>query len=76
MLLVCKAMHGQDPEYLNELLIPYNPQGPYAPSNNMLIVPRCHYADTEKRAFGVCAPKMWNDLPRSVREKDSLEMFK
>ena len=77
LLLVYKALHGQGPEYLNELLIPYKPSRSLrSASNNKLIVPRCHYADTEKRAFGVCAPRMWNDLPRSVREKESLETFK
>ena len=77
MLLVYKALHGQGPEYLSELLIPYKPaRSLRSASSNKLIVPKCHYADTQKRAFGVCAPKMWNDLPRSVREKESIEMFK
>ena len=33
------------------------------------------YRSTES-AFSVCAPKLWNSLPREIRETENLELFK
>ena len=77
LLLVYKALQGQGPEYLQELLTLYQPtRSLRSASGNILIEPECDYADTRKRAFGICAPILWNDLPKCIRNKESLEMFK
>ena len=77
LLLVFKSMHGKGPAYLAELLPAYVPSRSLrSSSDNMLVVPKCKYVETEKRAFGVRGPKEWNKLPAHLRTKTSIESFK
>ena len=39
------------------------------------LVPRCN-SSFEQRSFSYRAPKIWNDIPLSVRQSPSLESFK
>jgi hypothetical protein len=77
LLIVYKALHNQGPDYLRELLTLYTPSRSLrSASDCMLIVPKCHYADTERRAFGICAPILWNELPKHIRNMETLGTFK
>ena len=70
-------MHGKGTEYLAELLPNYVPSRPLRSfSDNKLCVPKCKYAETEKRDIGVCGPYEWNKLHASLRTKASAESFK
>ena len=60
-------MHGKGPEYLAEYLPIYIPSRPLrSSSHNKLCIPKCKYAETEKRAFDVHGPYEWNKLPASL----------
>ena len=77
LLLVYKSLHGKGPEYLAELLVPYVPQRNLrSSSENKLMVPKCHYEQTRKRAFSIRGPAEWNRLPQDIRSCSSVESFK
>jgi hypothetical protein len=77
LLLVYKSLHGQGPEYLKELLMPYIPPRTLrSASENRLCVPSCHYVDTQKRAFGIRGPSEWNRLPGEIKSSSNVKTFK
>ena len=77
LLTTFKALHGKGPEYLRELLTVYVPTRSLRSSSDCtLVVPDCHYVDTSKRAFGVCAPIAWNSLPKDIRCQNTVNAFK
>ena len=65
------------PEYLKELLQIYKPSRNLRSSsdNTILVVPRTQRA-AGSRAFTNCAPQMWNELPKNLRDSQSLSVFK
>jgi len=44
-------------------------------NQNLLSVPRCN-SSFGQRSFSYRAPKIWNDIPLSVRQSPSLDSFK
>ncbi|KAF7644272.1 hypothetical protein LDENG_00224820, partial [Lucifuga dentata] len=77
LLLVFKALHGQAPIYIGDLLSPYEPDGCLRFSGrNLLTVPESHLVTKGDRAFAVRAPKLWNSLPEKLRLAKSVSSFK
>lgn len=77
LLLVYKSMHEMAPSYLAQLLSPYVPARTLRSSEqHLLLVPPARYKARGERAFSVCAPKLWNQLPLTVRLAPSLPTFK
>ena len=77
LLLTYKALNGQAPSYLKELLVPYHPTRALRSQNaGLLEVPRISRSRMGGRAFNYQAPLLWNHLPASVREADTLSTFK
>ena len=78
-LLVYKCLHGLVPDYLSEMITRRQPKTRKVRlDEDQTLLERRHdhkYLSTQK-AFSVCAPKIWNKLPRNLREATSLEMFK
>ena len=73
LMLEYKALHNQGPEYLRELLTLYSQSRDLrSASDCRLIVPKGHYKDTKKRAFNICGPTLWNNLPKSIRYHETL----
>ena len=76
-LLTYKALHGQAPSYLRELLRAYEPSRPLrSASLDLLCIPPSADSSYQRRAFSYAAPTVWNSLPRHVRAAPSLETFK
>ena len=74
-LLTYKALHGLAPPYLMDL-ISTRPQDHHPlRDSTKLHLPKHTYTSTEK-AFSICAPIVWNELPRKLRESESLPVFK
>ena len=68
LLLTFKAIHGLAPPYLSNL-VKYNSSGSrdiilFCPSN------------TSSKAFSAAAPKLWNNLPHSIKQLSDIDMFK
>ncbi|XP_071329025.1 uncharacterized protein [Trachinotus anak] len=78
LLLTYKAINGQAPSYLGELIVPYFPNRTLRSLNaGQLVVPRvCKSRMGGGRAFSYQAPLLWNQLPVWVREADTLSTFK
>ena len=77
LTIVFKCKHGMAPKYLQDLLEAKENQRQGLKSNNkqLLKVPttRKTFAD---RSFSVKGPKLWNDLPDSIRTITSYAEFK
>jgi len=74
LLLTFKALNGQAPKYLTELLqlctVGRNEM------NSVLRVPKVNHATWGDRAFKKAAPRLWNSLPPCIRNSDKLSDFK
>ncbi len=73
LLMTYKALNGLAPQYLSELLSHYSPSRPLSSQNSgRLIIPRISKSTAGGRSFSYLAPKLWNNLPNTVREADTL----
>ena len=76
LLLVHKCLNNRAPSYLTSMLEVYTPARPLrSASGNKLVIGRTStsYGD---RAFPVGAARLWNLLPDSLREEETLTVFK
>ena len=77
LLLVFKALHNLGPRYLSELLTRYTPTRALRSQNLFkLNVPRVLSTFYGARAFSVAGPTLWNELPLSLKTKDTVNAFK
>ncbi len=77
LLITYKALNGLAPQYLSELLSHYSPPRPLRSQNSgHLIIPWISKSTAEGRSFFYLAAKLWNNLPNTVREEDTLCQFK
>ncbi len=77
LLITYKTPNGLAPQYLHELLSHYSPPRPLRSQNSgRLIIPRISKSTAGGRSFSYLAPKLWNNLPNTVREADTLCQFK
>ena len=77
LLLTWKALHGQAPGYMCDLVVPYNPTRSLRSQHAKLLVePRFKSNGYGGRAFSRLSPRLWNSLPQDLRKCDSLEPFK
>ncbi|KAF7645782.1 hypothetical protein LDENG_00198230 [Lucifuga dentata] len=66
LLLVFKALHGQAPSYIWDLLTLHEPDRCLRSSGRNLLAPKSHHLIKGDR-FAVRAPKLWNSLPDDLR---------
>ncbi len=77
LLITYKALNGLAPQYLSELLSHYSPSRPLRSQNSgHMIMPRILKSTAGGRSFSYLAPQLWNNLPNTVREADTLCQFK
>ena len=77
LLTVFKSLNNLAPEYISELLNQYNPPRALRSANkNLLIVPKTLNKIYGDRAFYAAAPKLWNNLPQTIRDCNSITSFK
>ena len=74
LTLVFKCIHKSAPNYLCEMIIFNNNRYCTRSSGITLIVPRTstRWGD---RAFSVCGPRLWNNLPLGIRNIGSFSSF-
>ena len=80
-LVTYKCLHNIAPTYLSQLCIPLgsNPGRSHlrSASRGDLFVPPCRTVTFGARNFAVAAPKLWNELPPTVRDTNlTLSQFK
>ena len=77
ILTVFKALNNMTPDYILELLQIYNPPRSLRSSNqNLLIIPKTATKTYGDRAFYSAAPTLWNNIPQSIRNCQTLHSFK
>ena len=65
------------PEYISELLNkPKYTRNLRSQSQHLLSVPKSRTVTYGDRAFSVCAPKLWNELPFQLRMSSNIQAFK
>ena len=74
--IVYEATHGRSASYIHELLAPRSVSSRMLRSYDLhlLDVPRVK-TEFAKKAFSVCGPRLWNDVPMVIREARSLTCF-
>ena len=78
IVYVYKALHDKAPSYLQELVTPYQPKRNLRSENSRLLqIPNNARTKTYgERRFDKAAPTLWNSLPLSLRNVNSLDVFK
>lgn len=77
LVLTFRALHGQAPQYITDLLCPYSSGRSLRSSGqNLLKVPKTHFKTRGDLSFQAVAPRLWNELPLSLRVLDSVDSFK
>lgn len=77
LLLVYKAINGLSPSYISNLLsFCTSSYSLCSCSNKLLQVPRSKLKSYGDRRFSIAGPKLWNSIPASLRNADSLNSFK
>ncbi len=77
LLITYKALNGLAPQYLSELLSHYSPsRSLWSQISGHLIIPRISKSTEGGRSVSYLAPKLWNNLPNTVREAGTLCQFK
>jgi hypothetical protein len=78
LIYVYKAQHGKAPSYLQELITPYKPNRALRSGNSMLLHPPNDVRTKSygERRFDKAAPTLWNSLPLSLWNVNSLDVFK
>ncbi|TWW78155.1 putative RNA-directed DNA polymerase from transposon X-element [Takifugu flavidus] len=70
---ITPVLRGLAPSYLEELVIPYQPNRPLRSQNaGLLVVPRVSRSRMGGRAFSYQAPLLWNQLPVQVSPPSEL----
>ncbi len=77
LLITYKALNGLATQYLSGLLSYYSPSRPlWSQNSGHLIISRISKSTAGGRSFSYLVPKLWNNLPNTVREADTLCQFK
>ena len=76
-VLAFKCIHNLAPSYLSDLLEIYVPSRSLRSSSLCLLKPfKTKFKTLGDKCFSFTAPKVWNDLPVSLRQETSLDVFK
>ncbi len=77
LFITYKSLNGLAPQYLSEFLLHYSHPRPLRSQNSgRLLTPRISKSTAGIRSFFYLAPKLWNNLPNTVREAGALYQFK
>ncbi len=74
-LITYKALNGLAPQYLSERLSHYSPPRLQRSQNSgHLIISRISKSSAGSRYFFYLAPKLWNNLPNTARDADTVSL--
>ena len=79
--LVYRCLHGLAPPYLSSTLhrvseVETRRRLRSSADTDILLTPRSRLVTARDRSFSVAGPRIWNDLPETVRAAPSLSSFK
>ena len=68
LLLTVKALNNLCPRYISDLLETDKPtRALRSSSRNLLVIPRSKFKSYSDRPFSASAPKLWNDIPETLK---------
>ena len=73
------CINGLAPPYLQDLITARKQTGRNLRNDNDLTLLEKNFSSKYRQtsaAFSINAPKLWNGLPRNIRESSTVEMFK
>jgi len=77
LLRTYKALHGLEPQYIQELITLQTPGRTLRSNSKLLLhVPRTHKKTYGDRAFSIAAPVLWNQIPYEIKTQKTVESFK
>ena len=77
LMYTFKALQGTAPQYLEELVVPYQPtRSLRSESGAFLAVPTTRGVTYGNRCFRKAAATLWNNLPVTIRKCKTLDTFK
>ena len=77
LVLTYRALNNQAPKYITDLVPPYEPPRTLRSADQGLIqTPKTFLKTKGDRAFQVVAARLWNALPKVLREVPSVDIFK
>ena len=78
LVITYKALQGQSPVYIRNLLHVYIPTRNVRSQNNatVLVVPKSRKVMFDDRSFATTALRLWNTLTEGIRDSSSLANFK
>ena len=77
LLLVFKALTGEAPAYICDLLTPHEPEHCLRFSNKAILsILKSWLVTRGDQAFAVRAPYLWNSLPGNLRQANIVSFFK
>ena len=77
LCLTFRALHGDAPVYLKELIVPHQTGRNLRSSSRLtLTVPKSRTKMYGDRSFSIAAPRLWNNLPESLQNELNFERFR
>ena len=78
LIITYKALFGNGPEYIRELLKFHTPTRTLRSGNDtrILVEPKTRLSTAGDRSYYKGAPHLWNQLPKEIRHAPSLRQFK
>jgi hypothetical protein len=77
LLLTYRALNDEGPGYIKDLLKLYQPERNLRSKNQLrLQEPASHLRTYGDRCFANAAPRLWNELPLTIRQSSTTSMFK
>ncbi len=76
-MLTWKALYGQSPKYISDMIVERNLGNDLRSGNSkVLVIPWTNLKTMGDKAFSTIAPKTWNKLPKTLRMNENLQSFK
>ena len=78
LVLTCKCLNGDAPQYLKDLIVPLKPnrEGLRSGSLSMLLIPKTKCKMFAIWSFSVAGPTLWNSLPEHLKLRTNVQSFK
>ena len=76
LLMTYKALHGLAPDYISDLIAEYKPTRTLRSGKKHLLKPVRTSTAYGRRSFAAAAPKLWNELPLTIKCANSINEFK
>jgi hypothetical protein len=77
LLITYKALNGLAPSYIKDMLQPLKSTMNLRSSiKGLLSTPPIKLVKYGQRSFSYATPKLWNELPDSIRHSESIPIFK